>query len=368
MLTDRRLRGIAGAALILATSMPGLAHAAPTARAITVGQVSATVETDPVGHQGDAADDPAIWVNPYAPAKSVVIGNDKLGALEVYDLTGHRIQRISEGFFGNVDVAYRFPVANGRVDIAVVYRLGMRVYGIDPNTGKLSNITDTPTGSIASSIPGEGLCLYRSPADGATYVFVDARDGRVAQYQLTDNDRDGRVEGTLRRSFDVGTETEGCVADDVNGDFYISEENVGIWKYDAEPNAPAGAGARVLVDVPVAKGGHFIPDAEGLTLIHDAGASANGYLIASSQAGSDTNNSYVVYRLSTHSFVRSFKVVSGPGGDGCGRTDGIAAVTNPLGPAFPGGLFVCQDGSNTAPNGGNQNFKLVPLDQILALL
>jgi len=368
MLIPGPLRALAAVSIVLATSLPGAAHAAPAARAPGVGAVSPTVETDPVGHGGDAADDPAIWVNSYAPAKSVVIGNDKLGALEVYDLTGHRIQRISEGFFGNVDVAYDFPAATGRVDIAVVYRLGMRVYGIDPNTRKLSNITDTPSGSIASSIPGEGLCLYRSPADGSTYVFVNARDGRVAQYQLTDNDRDGRVEGTLRRSFDVGTETEGCVADDVNGDFYISEENVGIWKYDAEPGAAAGAGARVLVDVPVAKGGHFIPDAEGLALVHDAVGSADGYLIASSQAASNTNNSYVVYRLSTHAFVRSFKVVAGPGGDGCGRTDGIAAVTDDLGPAFPGGLFVCQDGDNTAPNGGNQNFKLVPLERILALL
>jgi myo-inositol-hexaphosphate 3-phosphohydrolase len=52
--------------------------------------VAAGGETAPVGHSGDAADDPAIWVHPSDPSRSVVIGNDKQGALEVYDLVGTR--------------------------------------------------------------------------------------------------------------------------------------------------------------------------------------------------------------------------------------------------------------------------------------
>ena len=36
-----------------------------------------------------------------------------------------------------------------------------------------------------------------------------------------------------------------------------------------------------------------------------------------------------------------------------------------LGPAFPNGLFVCQDGFNDAPGtSGTQNFKYVRLDAI----
>ncbi len=68
-----------------------------TAAAQPVGDALAIVETDPVGHTGDAADDPAIWVHPSDPSRSVVIGNDKGGSLEVYDLSGRRIQRINEG-------------------------------------------------------------------------------------------------------------------------------------------------------------------------------------------------------------------------------------------------------------------------------
>ena len=39
-------------------------------------EVSATVETEPVPHGGDAADDPAVWVNPDDPARSAIIGTD----------------------------------------------------------------------------------------------------------------------------------------------------------------------------------------------------------------------------------------------------------------------------------------------------
>ncbi len=58
-----------------------------------------------MAHTGDAADDPAIWVDPDTPADSLVIGNDKPGALEVYNLDGSRRQRItSDKHWGNVDV------------------------------------------------------------------------------------------------------------------------------------------------------------------------------------------------------------------------------------------------------------------------
>lgn len=49
-----------------------------------------------------------------------------------------------------------------------------------------------------------------------------------------------------------------------------------------------------------------------------------------------------------------------------GGTDGIAAYSGDLGPAFPHGIFVCQDNTNTLPgNVGNQNFKFVPLERVV---
>ena len=46
-------------------------------------------------------------------------------------------------------------------------------------------------------------------------------------------------------------------------------------------------------------------------------------------------------------------------------TDGIDVYAGSLGPAFPNGLFVCQDGFNdTAGTSGTQNFKYVRLDAV----
>ena len=173
------------------------------------------------------------------------------------------------------------------------------------------------------------------------FVFVNARDGRVAQFGLDDSDADGLVEGTVIRQWDVGAEVEGCVADDLLGRLYISEETQAIWRYGAGPSDPTDAGSRVAVDRPIAAGGHFRPDAEGLTIVYTA--DGGGYLIASSQAASDTLNSYLVFdRLGGNAFIREFRVVDGPTVDGCGRTDGIDALSADLGPGFREGVFICR--------------------------
>ena len=356
----RLVRVTAGFAIILSV----LATDVGAALLPPNGDATPTVETAPVSHAGDAADDPAIWYNAADPARSAVIGNDKQGALEVYDLQGRRLQRITGGFFGNVDVRRGFATGAGRLDLVVVWAGGIRVFRIDRQTRKLSSVTDDSSGSIPVPTGGEGLCLYTSPRSGRTYVFVISRSGRVAQYELHDADRDGRVGARLRRQWNIGSEAEGCVADDELGAFYISEEAVGVWRYDAEPEASAARSARRLVGAAVSAGGHIRPDAEGLTLVY--GAAGTGYLIVSSQAASDTDNSYIVYeRQGANDYVRQFKVVRGASADGCGRTDGIDALATPLGPAFPHGIFICQDDRNTDPAPGNQNFKFVPLERVV---
>jgi hypothetical protein len=66
---------------------------------------SAAVETDPVPHRGDAADDPAVWVHPSDPARSTIIGTDKKGGIAVYDLEGKELQYRPEAKINNVDGA-----------------------------------------------------------------------------------------------------------------------------------------------------------------------------------------------------------------------------------------------------------------------
>ncbi len=326
--------------------------------------VTAQAETTPMPGSGDAADDPAIWVHPTDRSRSLVFGSDKNGGLESYNLDGTRVQRISEGFFGNVDVRYGFPLGNTFVDIVVVSRSGVRVYAINPATRLLTNITDG--GSISSS--GEGLCLFHSRLTGRFYAFHIARSGGVTQWELRDTDGNGRVNGLRVRSWSIGSESEGCVADDEAGFFFVSEEDVAVWRYGAEPGDPTGTASRTAVDT-VGAPGHLIADAEGLAVVPQAGG--GGYLLASAQGSSNNDGvSFVtVYRRQPpHDFVKRFQVVAGTTTDGCGRTDGIDATPANLGPLFPSGLFVCQDNSNTLPgSSGNQNFKLVRLEQALDL-
>ena len=56
--------------------------------------------------------------------------------------------------------------------------------------------------------------------------------------------------------------------------------------------------------------------------------------------------------------------------DSAEDTDGLHVVSVPVGPRYPRGLLVVQDGSNRAPDASeaNQNFKLVSWADVLGAL
>src|SRR5690606_24715952 len=68
-------------------------------------------------------DDPAIWIHPSEPSKSLIIGTDKNkdGALYAFDLDG-KIVNVVKNIVrpNNVDIAYGFPFHEELIDIAVV--------------------------------------------------------------------------------------------------------------------------------------------------------------------------------------------------------------------------------------------------------
>jgi len=324
--------------------------------------ITADGETKPVGHSGDAADDPTLWVHSTNPAASLIIGNDKQGALRVYNLDGSVRQQITtaKSFWGNSDVRQQVTIAGRTRDVVAAVNSGLRIFTVTNSTRMLQPVTDG-SGSIQAG-GAEGLCLYHSQA-GHLSAFVISRSGRLRQFQIVDGDSDGLLEGILRRTFLVGSEAEGCVVDDVSGDLYIAQEDVGLWRYNADARA---ANSRVAIDKVGAKG-HLAADVEGVTLV--GLGRGNGYIIASAQYVSRPRNSYfTVYNRKTNAYLGSFRVVDGADADGCERTDGIAAYSGDLGRAFPQGIFVCQDNHNSAPGTGNQNFKLVRLEKILRRL
>jgi 3-phytase len=316
-------------------------------------QVAAAVETDPVPSLGDAADDPAIWVNSRQPGLSRVLGTDKKGGLVVYDLAGNLVQDLRVGRLNNVDVRPGFTFAGQQVDLAVATNRdhnSLHLFAIDPSTGAVSEM-----GEIGTPLPDiYGLCLFKD-RQGAIHAIANDKDGTFLQYRLGARGR--QVVGERVRQFKTETQPEGCVADDRNERLYIGEEDVAVWALDAR----ADASTRFEQVIPV--GGLVKDDIEGLALYHGK----NGdYLIVSSQG----NDSYVVVdALAPYAVRGSFQISlnAALGIDGASETDGLEVTSANLGGPWSSGMLVVQDGRKRMPE-GNQNFKYVPWDAIASAL
>ena len=312
----------------------------------------------------------AIWINPWDRAQSLVIGTDKAAdALEVYDLTGQRIQRIPDrnGSVNNVDLRYGFPLGGQYVDIVVSGGSDVAVYKIDPFTRQLVDIT---AGTITAANWAEGLCLYHSPFTGAFYVFTQSGNGNVEQLELFDNG-DGTVGArSVRGPWDVHPqpvkvedgEIEACTVDDTTGDYYVAEQDVGVWRYGAEPTASTLQRTLVISSYLV-NDGYLVPDIEGIVVLHDDYGS---FLLASSQGDSCLRG---LRPRPAHGALRAAAEVPGLERQPRRRLQHHRRHRRHLAvarAAFPHGLFVCQDNTNVAPGTtGNQDFKFVPLDAII---
>jgi 3-phytase len=153
------------------------------------------------------------------------------------------------------------------------------------------------------------------------------------------------------REFTVGSQAEGCVADDETGALYVAEEGGGFFKYSAKPD---GGAARKEIDRVDGPNG-LVADIEGVSIWR--GEDGRGYLVLSNQ-GADN---FAVYRREgDNAFVGNFHIVADPerGFDGVSETDGLDVTSAPLGPRFPQGLLVAQDGRNLSPR-ERQNYKYV---------
>jgi len=319
-----------------------------TATAAAARTVTPVLETAPVTTWGDAADDPAIWVNPRDPAKSAVIGTDKNLGLYVYDLDGKLLQTLADGRMNNVDLRDGFVVdGQPRVLVAASNRTDKTIalYFLDPATRRLSRAGDpVPTGFADPY----GLCMFAG--ESGHYVFVNnGGDGLFRQWRITASG--GRAVAEQVREFGVGSQAEGCAADDETGALYVAEEDGGFFRYSAL--ADGGSERREIDRVDGPNG--LRADIEGVEIW--AGRDGKGYLVLSNQ-GADN---YAVYRREDdNAFVGLFHIVADPdrGIDGASETDGLDVVSAPLGAKYPDGLLVVQDGRNLSPR-EKQNFKFV---------
>ena len=342
--------------LLIAAIFPAIVASGCEIPNFTVTRVSATLETDPVPGTEDAADDAAIWVHPDDPARSVVIGTDKAdGGLAIYDLTGRQIQYLDTDKLNNIDLRNGFALQGKSTALLIATSRSentMEAFRIEPATRRLSEVPASQNGAGFAVL---GTCMYRSPSSGKFYVFITERKGgRVEQWEVQEGG--AGITFSRVRALDVGGESEGCVADDEKRLLYIAEQDRAIWRYGAEPDS---GNDRVRLGS-VGWFGRLSPDIEGLAIYKTR--EGGGYLIASSQ-GDDT---FHLYDRGSGAHVGAFRITEGVV-DSVSESDGIEVASVPLGPAFPNGLFVAQDGHNEEPDGRKerQNFKFVRWEAIV---
>jgi 3-phytase len=324
----RRQLPLAIACALVLVSMP-MAWAAAT--------VGSIAEAPPVRGAGDIADDPAIWVHPKDPSRSLVIGSNKGpgGGLHVYDLQANELQFIRLGRTNNVHVR---DLDAQTILVAATNRStnSIDLLRLDPVARRLTKV-----GSIRASTPAiYGLCMYESARTGSVYVFATFESGAVKQYKV----HSSGTGGTLVRSFDAGGRSEGCVGDGAHGHLYLGVEEAGVFRYGAEPSS---GDARTTVDLVGA--GRLVADVEGIALYRGN----PGYLVVSSQ-GDSTIALYT--RQGDNSYVGSFTVRGSGGVDMVNRTDGLDVKSVPLSPAFPRGLLVVHDSFNSGGDASNYKY------------
>jgi 3-phytase len=295
----------------------------------------------------DDSDDPAIWIHPDDPARSLVLGTDKHdteGGVYVFGLDG-RIdrERTRTGLrrVNNVDVLQGVTLGGQTLDIAVATERNagaIRVFQLPemhPIDGGGITVFDGDT--LRAPM---GIALYRRPRDGAVFAIVGGkdgpRDGYLGQYRL-EMDGAGRVRGTRVREFGRYSgrkEIEAIAVDPDLGYVFYSDETAGIRKFHADPDA----GDEELAFFGTTG---FVRDHEGIAIFRrDDGT---GYILVSDQQGRRLQ----VFPREGWNGDRHAHPVIATIPVSANETDGIEVTAAPLGPAFPRGMLVMMSDDGT---------------------
>ncbi len=337
------MRSIAGPACFLV-----IAACAATPPFDPLPAAPALRETAAVGSPDDAADDPAIWINAANPADSIIFGTDKKAGLYLYGLDGAVRDFLPIGALNNIDLRQNVTAGAFSGDVAAASNRS-------DNTVTLFTIAGgraAKSGAFPSAIVEPyGLCLGLAGAD--IFAFVTYKTGDLIAYRLS-----GAKTGAEAARVKMPSQLEGCVFDDEAGVLYFGEEGRGLWKAPFEDGV---FGAVAGVDA-VGGASGLRADVEGMAIYRTGPGS--GYLIVSSQG----DFSYAVYdRAGDNRFLGRFRIGPGPESDGAEETDGLDVTAVNLGPDFPEGVLVVQDGFND-PKGSKQNFKIVDWRAVRAAL
>lgn len=327
-------------------------------------EIPAWVESAPSDRPGDTMDDPAIWVHPTQPEKSLVLGTNKRWGLLSFNMRGEQVQALPSGRINNVDLRQQVMLGGKKRDIAVATLRdndSLAFYEIDAE-GKLNEYPNQATNMVDIY----GMCLYQDT--DSLYVFANEKSGRIAQYRV-----DWQANGpsiALVRDIHTPSQVEGCVVDEAQHALFIGEEDKGIWRFNAKANG--GSQGELIIKAE----GDLVSDVEGISLYQ--GANIHGkkqdLLVVSSQG----DNSYLLYQAQPpYAQLGKFRIGVNLNGmengretsiDGSSETDGLAVTHLSVGKgAWQQGMLVVQDGHNHLPD-NNQSFKWLPWRSIVEKL
>jgi 3-phytase len=263
-----------------------------------------------------------------------IVGATALGGLELYDIAGARLSATPAGEAAGVDVAYSYDMAGTSVTIVAAVDItqnALRLFQL-----KDSQLMEVGARSVPLGFAAENVCLFQSNLDGALYAFVVGDGGEIDQ-QLIYTDASGRLDARQVRRLNVISTIKQCVVDNASATVYASEETVGIWRFNANPEAFA---APDLVDSP--RFGEIKEEVGGLAL-HNGGDGAR-WLIASDASAGRLN---FYDRDKNDAYIGSVTVAATAGGEAIGEPGPLHGLSHAV-TGFANGLLLVtdEDGSN----------------------
>ena len=307
-------------------------------------------QTIPVVNSGDYADDAVVWIHPSNNDSSFLIGLDKSsnGRLEYFNSNGDRYGStdISKSF-NNLSITYGYSFLGNSEDLVIASNRTdnkVQFFKINSDTRTLIDIT----GNCLIGYEPYGVALYQNKNNDSLYCFVSQRKApfNVLQYVVYENQ--GLIDISLVRTIQTTSLSEGIYVDERLENLYIAEEDIAIYKYDANPS---GGQTRSIVDF---VGSEYIggSDIEGIGLYYLS--DYTGYLIVSIQY----DNTFNIYSRQENSFLGSFTIGSvGDNIDKTEETDGIFVSSTAFTSNFLDGVFIAHDGGANLSR--STNYKLV---------